>query len=364
MNKKVFIKVNKEIKKSRPLLNSNTVCDVFRNGTFMEIAFMSKRCKNDAAGSCIMCDYGAIDGIKNVEVYLREMTTILQEEKGIQYLLLCTNGSFLDSSQIPEITFQKILEYVNKTDICNIIIETHYLDVTIEKLKLIKQLLWSKNVTLELGLETVNQDYQNLLIMKHIDMKAFEETIATIQNYGFFVDLNILFGLPFLSEKEQFKDTKNSIIWAFEHKCNAVVFPINIKPYTLLMNMYENGYYKPVSHWLLLLLLQTIEPRQLSKITISYYGNRDDKFYGKENKTIFPKCCPICKKTLFSFYDAFSKEDDPYQKRELLDHVLKFDKCNCLEKQKEQLAITNGRTFEEGYQAYSDFLNDKYNFTN
>lgn len=362
MDKKILEKINKEIRKLRPILDSNTVCYAFRNNTFLEIAFMSKRCKNDIAGSCIMCDYGAVNTVKNMEVYLKEMIAILQKEQGIQYLLLCTNGSFMDFTQIPEMTFCKILKYINKTDIPNVIIETHYLDVTIEKLQLIKQLLCSKNVTLELGMETVNQYYQDLLIMKHIDMKVFEKTIVTIQNHGFFVDLNILFGLPFLSEIEQFNDTKKSITWAFEHNCNVIIFPINIKPYTLLMNMYENGYYKPVSHWLLLLLLQTIKTEQLSKITISYYGNRDDKFYGKEHKTVFPDCCSICKKPLFNFYDSFSKEDNPHQKKELLNHILKFRKCSCLRKQEKRLVVSSKQTFEERYQSYSDFLKNKYNF--
>lgn len=360
MNREILIKANREIKKSRPILAKNIVCDAFRNGTFLEIAFMSKRCKNDASGSCIMCDYGAVNGVKSSETYLKEMDSILQKENGIQYLLLCSNGSIMDPSQISEATFCKILEHANKTDIPNIMLETHYLDVTNEKLDLIRQLLNSKNVTIELGMETANQIYQDSLIMKHIDMKLFEKTISTIQSYGFSVDLNILFGLPFLSEKEQFQDTQNSISWAFKHGCNPVVFPLNIKPYTLLMNMYKNGYYKPISHWLLLLVLYTIEPEQLSRITISYYGNRDENYYSVEDKTIFPSCCPVCKNPLMNFYDVFSREDDPLQKRELLNRMLKFDKCDCLKKQKEQLDLSDGRTFKEKYEAYSEFLKSKF----
>lgn len=175
MYREILIKANKEIKKSRPLLAKNIVCDAFRNGTFLEIAFMSKRCKNDASGSCIMCDYGAVNGVKSSETYLKEMDSILQKENGIQYLLLCSNGSIMDPSQISEATFCKILEHTNRTAIPNIMLETHYLDVTTEKLDLIRQLLNSKNVTIELGMETANQIYQDSLIMKHIDMKLFEK---------------------------------------------------------------------------------------------------------------------------------------------------------------------------------------------
>lgn len=360
MDKEILVKMNKYIKKSRPLLKNDVICDAFRNGSFLEIAFMSKQCKNDAAGSCIMCDYGSADGVKSCDTYLKEMDAILKKEKGIEYLLLCTNGSMMDSSQIPRDIFCKIMEYANETDIPNIIIETHYLDATDEVLRIVKQLLSSKKVIIELGMETANQKYQDYLIMKHIKMENLEETIAAVQNYGFSVDLNILFGLPFLTGKEQIQDTRDTISWAFKHHCNPVVFPVNIKPYTLLMNMYENGYYKPVSHWLLLLLLNEIEPVKLSRITISYYGNREENFYDNNNITIFPECCPICKKPLTDFYAAFYKEENAYQKKKLLNNILDFDQCDCLKKQKELLSILDDHTFEEKYIDYTEFLQKNF----
>ena len=360
MNSQLFINANMKIKKSRPTLEKDTVCDTYRKGTFLEIAFMSKQCKNDSAGSCIMCDYGVTNCTPNSEIYLKTMDDIFQKEKSVQYLLLCTNGSIFDSSQIKEETFNEILEYVSKTDIPNIIFETHYLDVSHEKLKLIKQFLHSKNITIELGMETANQIYQDFLIMKRINITAFEKVVSTIQDYGFHVDLNILFGLPLLSEKEQFQDTKNSIAWAFEHGCDPVIFPVNIKPFTLLMNMYKNGYYKPVSYWLLLLLLSTLKEEQLSQIIISYYGDRDENYYGNGFKTIFPACCPVCKEQLLSFFDAFSQEDDPYQKKKLINNILKFDRCTCLKEQKDQLSLPDTNVFKERYKKYSEFLKAEF----
>ncbi len=360
MNKELLIKANKEIKKSRPVLRQNTACDYFRDGTFLEIAFISKRCKNDAAGSCVMCDYGTVNGVKSCKTYLAEMDCILKKERGIQYLLLCTNGGIMDFSQIPESTFWEILKYINKTNIPNIILETHYCDISHRKLQKTKEILNSKNITIELGLETVNQTYQDYLIMKHIEMQKFEKTVYIIQNYGFSVDLNILIGLPFLSEREQLQDTRESMIWAFQHSCNVVVFPINIKPFTLLMNMYENGYYEPVSHWLLLLLLDSLETELLSQVVISYYGNRDENYYLNGNKAILPNCCPVCIKSLMDFYDSFGKEDNPYQKKQLLNQILGFDKCDCLKKQKRQLDLPDDNNFEVKYNLYSNFL--KYEF--
>ena len=360
MEKEILLKVNQYIKKDRPFLGKNIVCDYFRNGSFLEIAFMSRQCRNDAKGTCIMCDYGAVYGAKYSELYMEELKSVLIQEQGIKYLLICTNGSIMDFLQFPETTFYEILRYVNETDIPNIIIETHYLDITDDSLEMIKKVLFSKNVIFELGLETANQKYQDYLIMKQIDMNRFKKTITAIQNFGFSVDLNILLGLPFLSGRAQFDDAKNAILWTFEQGCNSVVFPINIKPYTLLMNMYENNFYQPVSHWMLLLLLDDIPSDKLSQITISYYGNREDDYYGDEHKSVFPDCCHICQKPLFDFYDNFYNKDDAYQRKGLLKQILKFDKCDCLKKQRNLLELPEQYTFEEKYNEYTAFL--KKNF--
>ena len=87
MNLTMLAKYNQYLRRQRPLLDQSIICDVFRNNTFLEIAFISKCCRNDAKGSCIMCDYGAISGTKTQNIYLSEMERILNQNKGIKYLL-------------------------------------------------------------------------------------------------------------------------------------------------------------------------------------------------------------------------------------------------------------------------------------
>lgn len=360
MEDNILIKVNRYLRQFRPFIPANAICNTFRNNSFLEIAFMGIRCPNDAHGSCIMCDYSASQSEKATNVYITEMDKILNEEKEIQYLLICTNGSILNSNQISTKTFCEILKYINRTEIPNIIIETHYNDVTVLKLDILKQLLSDKHITLELGLETINQHYQDSLIMKHISMLKFEETVSLIQDFGFNVDVNIMLGLPFLSDREQFDDTYQTISWALSHKCGPVVFPINIKDYTLLMHMYKNGFYTPVSHWLLILLLDSIETKKLSKVTIAYYGNRTEDFYGEKSQTIFPKCCSVCKDPIQKFYAQFCKEDDSYARKKLINDILNFQECNCLKDQRNKLNQSIRNNYEENYKAYANFLHKEF----
>ena len=87
-----------------------------------------------------MCDYGYMHQIGTVEDYIIEMKAILAKNTNdIDYLLLCTNGSFFDSYQISNEILIAILMEAQKCSIPNIIIETHNKDVTKEKLDITRK---------------------------------------------------------------------------------------------------------------------------------------------------------------------------------------------------------------------------------
>lgn len=362
MDRIILKKVNQYLRKKRPILSPQVICDTYQNNTFLEIAFISKGCRNDLKGSCIMCDYGVTNGSKAKEVYLNEMNSILKNAQNVQYLLLCANGSIMDEYQLSEEIFKSILKNVGTTEIPNIIIETHFRDITIEKLKYIKKLLHGKNVTIELGLETANQKYQDSLIMKDIIVDEIEAKIHEIQQFEISVDLNIMLGLPFLSEKEQLDDSLETISWAIEHNCNPVIFPLNIKPFTMLYHMYQTGYYRPISLWLVVLLLSFLKPIDLEKITISYYGNRTDEYLGIKEETIYPCACSKCYHNLMHFFEAFFHENNGQERHKLLKSVLDWDGCNCLANQRSLLTRKNTTNFDDSLSNYINTLKKEYSF--
>lgn len=362
MDKMIIRKVNQYIRKKRPIIDSQVICDTYQNNTFLEIAFISKGCRNDLKGSCIMCDYGATNGSKAKEVYLNEMNSILKNSQSIQYLLLCANGSIMDEYQLSEEIFKSILKYTATTEIPNIIIETHFRDITIEKLKYIKKILNGKNVTIELGLETANQKYQDSLIMKEIIIDEIEKKILEIQQFEISVDLNIMLGLPFLSVREQLDDSLEAISWAIKHNCNPVIFPLNIKPFTLLYHMYQTGYYRPISLWLVVLLLSFLEPIDLERITISYYGNRTDEYLGIEEETIYPCSCPKCYQHIMSFFESFFHENTWQERHKLLKEILDWKGCNCLANQRNLLTKKNTTNFDDLINDYISIIKKEFSF--
>lgn len=353
----ILRKMNLEIRKRRPFFPGDKICDVFQSNNLVEIGFLSKRCYNDCNGSCIMCDYGAANGTHSVQEYISEMDCILKSlDSSVDTLLLCTNGSFLDDRQIGPKLFQAILKRAGQSNMRTIEVETHYQDVTEEKLQIMKQFLTGKRILVEMGLETTNQKYQSHIIMKNIDLPVFEKKVALIQSFGFYVETNIMVGLPFLSAKEQFNDALLTIRWAFDHQCSPVLFPMNIKPYTLLMDMYRSGYYHPISNWMLPLILNTIDAGHLEKVTIAWYGNREEVYHPNGERAIFPISCPVCAATIYRFYDEFLATADGNERRLLLDQLLSQMTCSCLEQAKAELTVCPKDTFGVQYAAYIDKL--------
>lgn len=142
-----------------------------------------------------------------------------------------------------------LLDEISKVNIDVIIFETHYSSINEDILQLIKHTLSKKQIAIELGFESSNTEYRQNYLNKIIDNDQFVEKVNLIKSYGFTVETNVIFGMPYLSTKEQIKDTLQSIIWCFQNNIDVVnLFPINIKPYTLLYKLYETGEYLPVNH--------------------------------------------------------------------------------------------------------------------
>lgn len=357
MEREILRTAVRRIREKRPFFPDGKICDVFYSHNLVEIGFLSQRCRRDLGGSCIMCDYGAARGSYAVERYIKEMDHILNSlDDTIKILLLCTNGSFLDDRQVAPSLFEAVLQRAGKSSIHTIEIETHYQDVTKAKLDNIKKLLPNKRVVIEMGLETANPQYQSMVIMKGINLARYEDTIALIQDYGFGVDVNIMIGMPFLSAKEQFEDAATTIQWAFARRCEPVLFPMNIKPYTLLMDMYKAGFYQPISQWMLPLILDTMTEDQLEKTNIAWYGNREAVYDPAGERAVFPQACSACTEAIRNFYQRFVTVRSGHDRKAMLRQLLPPGACGCLREARAKISENSTISFEQRYTAYTSYL--------
>ena len=357
MNQSILMQYNRKIKKKRPLIPNDNLCEIFQTDTLLEVSLSKGRCANDARGACIMCNYGVAGKNQDISYYIKEMKNALDNcNASTNCLMICTNGSIFDENQIDSQLLEQAVDLAARCKIPHIEFETHYQDVTKEKLYLIKKKLLNKKIIIALGLETINQAYQDYIILKNIDIKKFKDTIALIKDYGFQIELNIMLGMPFLSTYEQFEDTCRSVKWAFQNQCRPVLFPMNIKPYTLLMEMYRTGYYEPISHWLLLLVLNTLTDEQLSQIVITWYGNRIEDYGSAELQTILPVCCEKCRPVLEKFYNDFTASDSGRVRKRILNTALTNHKCNCKENTERKIKDKHAPGFQVRYNDYLSYL--------
>lgn len=297
----------------------------FFDGRTLQICFFSKGCRYSRNGSCIICDYGRV---REENLSKKDIIEIINEVfvnlgKKPEVLLLNCLGSILDVEEMPIENIVVLLEELKKIDVKVIIFETHYLSINEFILNLIKEKLSNKEITIELGLESSNKEIREKCLNKYIDNEKFIEKIKLIKSFGFRVEANIIFGTPFLTNKEQLEDTINSIKWCFENNINEVdLFPINIKPYTLLYKMYKDGRYFPISHKDFIGVLMQIPNEYISKIHLCWYGNREIKYDGKN--TIFPTCKDSEYSKLMKFYKEFNMNKNMKNRLKLLKNINEY----------------------------------------
>lgn len=357
MTNSVLMDINRKIRQARPLIDDTNACEIYQADSILEISLSRGRCANDINGACIMCDYGIASKNKPVQEYLQDMDQAIKTYGDtVRCLMLCTNGSIFDENQVERELLEGAIDLAAKCAIPKIQLEAHYLDIDSEKLNMVKERLINKKVIIALGLETINQEYQDLIIGKRINIDDFEKRIALIKGYGFSIELNIMLGLPFLSPREQFMDALNTLKWVYSHQCRPILFPVNVKPYTLLMEMHKTGQYSPISHWLILLLLEQLTEEELSQIILVWHGNRMENYDDPALHQIPPIACAKCLPIIEGFYTDFASVDSGVERKKILYDALHKPFCDCLHKAKNNLCTESGLKFHDRYRRCMDFF--------
>lgn len=302
---------------------TNKKYGTYYDGKTLQICFYSTGCRFSKTGGCIMCDYGQVRkenlNPNDIKEIMREIFT--NQTNMPKVLLLNSLGSVLDETEMPHENLIVLLDEISKLNINVIIFETHYTSIKKDILELIKDKLPNKTLEIELGFESSNPNYRKNFLNKIIDNDKFIETLKLIKSFNFIVECNVIFGMPFLSINEQIQDTISSINWCFQNGIDEVdLFPINIKPYTLLYKLYEEGKYKPVHHTDFINVLKQIPETYIDKIHICWYGNRE--LYYKEKKTILPLCDNFNFEDLMAFYNDFNMNKDKEYRIKLLKNIV------------------------------------------
>lgn len=361
-----LIKANQEIRNNRPSDHNVNCCEFFQESDLLEIAIPTHRCIHDRQGGCIMCNFGTIDASYSDEKILFEVDKFLSSNiNKFRTVLLCTNGSFLDSGNISVSLRDKLLNKINNSTVNTVIIETHVDTLSFNLLEDIKKQLPKKSIIIEVGLETINTFIQKNCYLKSISVKKLSKMIKYGEHLHIRFQLNIILGAPFISRFDRFNDTRKTIQWALDNNALVTLFPMNIKPYTLLQYAYLNELYKPISHWEVPLMLDFFDDSDLANIDIAWYGNREIE-YDNHEKTIFPTDCALCHTYLQKFYSSYTNSKDGKTRKQLVRSLLKQGKsiCRCLESVNQSFVETENSINNQvmaSHQKLSALLNSSSN---
>lgn len=304
-------------------------------GTSYQLYVPSGGCSN----ACTFCNYGFKHPVRKEEILKKVEHICRYLPANIETLILESSGSFLDEREIPAELQYQIMEIVARTKVKRVQIETHYKTITDEKVEKILQILEGHEIAFEIGLESTTKTTLDIY-NKDIDVKELFRKVWYWDSLGIEVSLNVMFGAPLLTRQEQVQDTLNTVQDILE-KCPEstciVLFPLNVKDFTLVKHMYDKGRYSIVSHWGFIEVLTKIPKNALHRVFISWWGNRTNEFHGRD-AIIYPKSCEKCHHILKAFYGSFVEAESLQEKQRLVEKISKVN-CKCRDDYEREKAI-------------------------
>jgi radical SAM enzyme (TIGR01210 family) len=132
-----------------------------------------------------------------------------------------------------------------------------------------------------------------------------------MRQHGAFPVTNVLLGAPFLTENEAIESAVGTIRWALangSHIC--VLFPCNVKGWTLQEWLWERQMYRVPSLWSLVEALRRLGPGATRAVALSWYATEptDERRRTQVSDPLreAPSTCPRCRDRVIAGLDQFN----------------------------------------------------------
>lgn len=329
-----------KLRKNRSVLPSSLTHTIFKRDGYVQFWFQTPPCKYSQAGKCTICNYW--NGRK-IEGLLDNVLSTTNIPEAGDTLLINTCGSCLDKSEVSELELKKILKWIGNSSVRRVIFETHWSTISENYLSLISTDLVGKEVFYEVGVESMSSETLFYSLNKSHGNMDLNELINLIHKYDSKCITNVVYGAPFLTQMEQINDVIETIAGLINKKVdNIVLFPVNIKPNTLIKSLYDNKEYSLVPSKIMASILLENFSEYLEIIDLAWYGDHT------EENVISPNSCEICRNPTLDYYNKYNNEDNPIVRKELLAKVSNID-CGCIN---EFLCTIDKRSFFERIDYY------------
>ncbi len=318
--------VMRKVRAGRPMLPEDqpfyTRVEKVPAGNYVEIWFRTGGCTWDHAGGCTMCNYGfssAVDApgvVDSVRAALQELTDHPHE------LMISPSGGMWDPQEVPTAALAEIYELAAAARPARFFVETRAETINAERLQQMRSALPGVGLAVEVGLESAHDPVLVYCVNKGSGIATFLQGAATVRSHGAQMYANVSLGTAFLERGAALQDAVSTVRWALANGADtAVLFPLHIKPYTLLDFLSQRGRYEPMTLWDLVEALCLLGPELASRVEIAWYKS----YYDTAKKvTTSPTGCAECHGLLLTELDRY---------RATLDfdvvHSLSLRRCSC-----------------------------------
>lgn len=279
---------------------------------FVGFWFRTRGCRHDARGGCTMCNYGAATPVSEDEMVelVRRGLGALGSLDGAT-LLLSPSGSMFDEWEVPARVRERTFRLARQTKARAILCETRVDTLTDAAVQQYADIFNDRECGIGLGLESATPWVLKYCVNKALSLDGYRSAVAMLRRHGVLSTANVLLGPPFLSEAEAIEDSVASIRWAFAAGVDqCVLFPAQVKSFTLVEWLWQRLLYSPPSLWSLIEVLSRVGPELTPRVTISWYkdyGAGGEKGDGVEDSPVLasPSTCSECHDAVMALLDEY-----------------------------------------------------------
>jgi radical SAM enzyme (TIGR01210 family) len=280
------------IRSERPHVGALLPFTTHSYGSMIQIWINTPPCRFSLKGCCSICDYW--NGIASEDAVNKACDYIKAHGNEYSILLINTCGSCFCEQELPFQQLYRIVKAITKTSIKSVIFESHLVYVDINNLKLLIDVLGDREVTVEYGQESTSPHVLKYCLNKPSMLSDYDVT-AELQKIGVKILANVILGSPFLSVRQRIQDAIDSIHSLLACGMDGVVmFPVNIKPYTLVKYLFDRGYYKRVNALEVVRVLEDFDETQLDRIELAWFEPHREVQAAYTERGLSPLYCDHC----------------------------------------------------------------------
>jgi radical SAM enzyme (TIGR01210 family) len=250
-----------------------------------------------------MCNYGfgtavsAAGAVEAVTAALDELQVPAEE------LMISPSGGMWDPGEVPTDALAPIYALAAAAGPQRFFIETRAETVSEERIAQMRAALPGAGLAVEVGLESAFDPVLAYCVNKGSNAAAFIRAADTVRAGGVTMYANVSLGTAFLDRPTAVRDAVNTVRWALDHGADyTVLFPLHIKPYTLLAFLADQDRYQQVSLWDLVEALEELGPDRAARVEIAWYKS----YYDTSKKiTTSPSGCERCHGRLMTELDRY-----------------------------------------------------------